>query len=329
MVESPAAPARRACALLLALLPTLSGCLVIEKKTLVMMVPPESKEARLYYVFEGLSVLDDRNATLNQAAEQLDNLQRDDLSFFVNGYQTLPADDPIVREFRFELLRFFRDPARGRQLCADRHAVITDREQFARELNERVTDVIRTKYTGDVVQIQEEIRRDKEQLKSKDAQNMADAFGMRALMKAVEGVLDLAAEFDADSLSKVKDAAEAGAGFQWLRFGPETVRVVFPVTQDCAKRIVRSPEADKWIKDMQSLVTPLRLEAGGEGLVIVLGGPGQPIRFTFADPRPYKKDREDALMRCAGNPKPLLIDQKAQSAETLVERFVADSKKKR
>jgi hypothetical protein len=329
MAKFTGAPARRARALLLALLPALSGCLVIEKKTLVMVVPPETKEARLYYVFEGLSVLDDRNASLNQANDQLENLRRDDLSFFVNGYAVLPADDPLVKDFRFEPLRFFRDPSRGRQLCADRRAAIPDREQFARDLNERVTNVIRNKYTGDVKQIQQEIERDREYFKGKDAQNTADAFGMRPLVKAVEGVLDLAADFDADSLKKVKDAAEARDGFPWLRFGPETLRVVLPVTQGCAKRIARGPEAEKWVKDMQSLVTPLRLEAGADGLVIVLGEPGKPIRFTFTDLRPYQKEREGALTRCAGDPKPLLIDQKAQSAETLVERFIAENKKKR
>jgi hypothetical protein len=329
MVKSTVAPARRACALLLALLPALSGCLVIEKKTLVMVVPPESKEARLYYVFEGLSVLDDKNATLNQASEQLDNLQRDDLSFFVNGYQALSADDSLVKSFRFEPLRFFRDPSRGRQLCADRRATITDREQFARELNARITDVIRNSAAGDVAQIRDEIERDREQLKSKDSQQTADAFGMRPFMKAMEGVLNLAAEFDADSMKRVKDAAEANDAFQWLRFEPETLRVVFPVTSDCARRIARGAEAEKWLKEMRSFVTPIRLEAGDEGLGIVLGGPGKPIRFTYTDPRPNQKDREDALMRCAGNPKPLLIDEKAQTAEMLVERFIAENKQKR
>jgi hypothetical protein len=328
MTLSLAAPARRARALLLALLPALSGCLVIEKKTLVMVVPPESKEVRLYYVFEGLSVLDDRNASLNQANDQLENLRRDDLSFFVNGYDALPRDDPLLKHFRFEPLRFFRDPTRARQLCADRRAAIADRAQFAKDLNAWLTDMIRNKYNGDVAQIQDEIERDREQLKGKDAQRTADAFGMRPLMKAVQGVLDLAAEFDADSLRKVKRASEAGEGFPWLRFGPETLRVVFPVTPDSARRIARGPVAEKWVKEMQTLVTPIGLEVSDEGLVIVLGGPGKPIRFTCADPRPYQKDREEALLRCAGIPQPVLIDQKPQSAEMLVERFIAESKQK-
>src|SRR5262245_3656175 len=109
-------PARGLLALLpFALLPVLSGCLVIEKKNLVMLIPGESKEIRMYYVFEGLSLLDDGD--LGTAKRQLDQLAKDDLGFFILGTGDQP-DNPFLKPFRFERLRFFTEPRRGRQLCA-------------------------------------------------------------------------------------------------------------------------------------------------------------------------------------------------------------------
>src|SRR5260370_40385647 len=66
-------------ALLLPLFTSVSGCLVIEKKTLVLIVPPDSQEVRMYYAFEGLSVLQHKNSTLAGAKAAPDDLGKDKL----------------------------------------------------------------------------------------------------------------------------------------------------------------------------------------------------------------------------------------------------------
>src|SRR4051812_27344335 len=74
---------RLAWALTLVALPWLSGCLVIENKTKVIVVPPDSKEVRMYYVFEGLSCLNDSGTdkrSLERAKIGLKALQKEDFS---------------------------------------------------------------------------------------------------------------------------------------------------------------------------------------------------------------------------------------------------------
>src|SRR5688500_30173 len=108
-------------AALVLVLPLFAGCLVIERKTLVLVLPPDSRELHLYYLFEGISVLEHSESNLATAEKQLKNLGNDDLSFFVNGSLEVAGprrDDPILKLFRFEPIRFYRDPTRKRQLCA-------------------------------------------------------------------------------------------------------------------------------------------------------------------------------------------------------------------
>src|SRR5690242_587676 len=108
--------------LLLGLLPLLSGCLVIEKKTLVLVIPPDSQEVRMYYLFEGLSVLDGNSSSLMTAKNQLDSLKRPGFGFF--ALAEADHKDPVLENFRFDDLRFFIDSSRERRLCADRRAVL-------------------------------------------------------------------------------------------------------------------------------------------------------------------------------------------------------------
>jgi hypothetical protein len=113
---------------------------VIEQKTMVMIVPPESNEIQMCYVFEGMSVEEDSNST--QAQLHLKSLKNDDFSFFVEG---TGKDSPLLQHCRFEKLRFFVDPERKRSLCADRRMTILNRTEFAKLLNKSISESLSTK----------------------------------------------------------------------------------------------------------------------------------------------------------------------------------------
>jgi hypothetical protein len=315
-------------AALLGLLPCASGCLVIEKRTLVCVLPAESTEIRMYYLFEGLSVLNHKDSSLQQAADQMEDLKKDSPSFFFTGTNSgKPADeDLILKQLRFEPLRFYRDPSRKRPLCAERKAVVSDRKQFAAALNNELAKSVRDFTRKDVKEMQAKIREANQEMNKPEALRDAEALGFAALLTVGKGLGELAEEFDADSLRKIQDADK---DFSWVRFGPGTMRVVIPVTAACARKIVANPAREKWLKVMRAFATPLRLKAGDEGLEIVLGKKGEPIRFTVWDKRPYRKENELALSQRAGTPGPIVINGRPATGEMLIERFVADTMKKR
>ena len=104
-IPAPSRPASArwlAPVLLLGLVPGLSGCaaprggLVIENKTLVLVIPPGSREVEMYYVFEGLSVSGDGEP--GRAERQLAGLKEPGFSFFLPAEQ--PSNSPLLKHFR-------------------------------------------------------------------------------------------------------------------------------------------------------------------------------------------------------------------------------------
>src|SRR5258707_7919514 len=146
-------------AFLLPLITCVSGCLVVEKKTLVLIVPPDSQEVRTCYAFEGLSVLQHKDSTVAGAKADLDDLGKDNLHFFVTGLADPSPDDPLLKHLRFDRLRFYNDENRKRSLCADRKVTITDRDQFAAALNAYFSEA--SLAGGDLTpaQLQDEIKK--------------------------------------------------------------------------------------------------------------------------------------------------------------------------
>ena len=314
---------RLACVLLVALLPGLSGCLVIEKKTLILVVPPDSKEVEMYYVFEGLSVLDSRDSTLEKASRDLEALKQKDLSFFVTGTS---GSRPLLESFRFEDLRLFENPKRPRPLCAHRRVRVVDRDKFAKALNCELSQGL-AQLPSDVDEIRKLLEEARKEGEKEETRKGAEDFGFGALLTVLQGLVNIACDFDDDSIKNVRTAADKE--FQWVRFDAETIRVVIPATTDCAKRIANDKKAVKWLKDMRTLVTPINLEACDEGLAIVVGKKGEPIRFTYTDSRGYKAKLDKDLIRSVGSPKPVLIDDKPADADKLIERFLSDVRPKK
>lgn len=280
--------------LLLAALLALPGCLVIEKKTLILVVPPDSKEARLHYRFEGISSLDHPEGSLDGAKADLTALQQDDLRFFVPG--NLRADHPLRKHLRFGKLSFTTDPARTRPLCASREVTITDRGAFAAALNELLSEQLRQYPADDRVQ---HITKAKADRGVANLLAEADKFGVGALARAAFAVTALAEKFDKPSFEAIAAAVGKNA-YPWLTFEPDGLRLTFPITADCARKIVADPAAPDWLKEIRAVVEPAELAASDKGLSMVLGAKGKPIRFTHADPRPHRPGHEAALARHAG-----------------------------
>jgi hypothetical protein len=314
-------------ACVLPLIASTSGCLVIEKKTLVLIVPPDSKEVRMYYAFEGLSVLDHKDSKLESAKDHLDELGKDNLHFFIMGLGGSPADNPFLKHVQFERLRFYTDPNRKRSLCADRKVTIVDRDRFAAALNAGISEWLSGSDLTPA-QVQDEIKKARKELKTQDTRDTADAFGAGALLKVAQGLVEIAIELDKDSIAQIQAAARK-RDFAWIKFEPETIRLDLPMTGDCAKKIAGDTKTAKWLKEMCTFVEPLDLVANDKGLSIVLGEKGKAIRFTYTDSRDYRPRHEPDLMAHVGKPKPILIDDKPANADKLIERFIADNIKKK
>ena len=290
-------------ALLLSLFPFLSGCqetdLVIEKVTLVIEVPKDSKEIRLLYLFEGISVLD--LGRLEQAQRQMDSR----LSFYF--YSLDPDEFPSLDRFDFKAPRFFLDPARKkRKLCAYCSVSASDREKFAKQLNEDITQLLKAPFELD-------------KTRPNWIKTRASIFG--ALLK-LGATLGRVLPIDDQSRDKVRRAIDQQA-FQWIRLEPDTISVCFPITVEYAKRIVGDPRSKRWLEETQLLPKRFQLKAGDDGLTLILGNKGQPIRLEISDARPHNPELEENLIRYADNPLPLSIDGKVAGTEKLIDVFQA------
>jgi hypothetical protein len=327
------APARRGttrwpAALLLGLLPCLSGCLVIDKKTLILFFPPDSDEVRMYYTFEGLSVCREESGRvdLEAAKRQMMALRNPDFSFFIT--QEGQSDNPLLEHFRFNDLHFFVDPGRKRKLCADRQVTIFRRKAFARGLNEGVSRFIRENWTGGTDAVRAKLRELREEGEKPESIKSANDFGVGPLLRTGAGLAGMAAAFDNASLERVREAANADE-YEWFRFGPDAVRLTFPVTRECAGRIARDPKTAAWLKDMRTFVEPIDVRAVREGLVILVGEKGRPVRLSYRDPRPCEARLDDDLISHVGNLEPVLKDVKPGGAARRVEAFLAGQAKGR
>jgi hypothetical protein len=327
---------KRSIAPLLILLATMtsSGCLLIEKKTLVIIVPPESNEIHFYCMFEGISMWEDGRAAelsngnrsqLSQAKADLNGLKKDGANFFMTGVYT--KDPP--EHCRVEKLRFFLNPERERRLCADRRITLFDRAEFIKNLNEGMPESFETVFAGlDAQEIQEKIKKWSDELKKESSRKDADESGPRPLLLLALGLMEIVENFDLASIKRLQAAAKDD--FRWIRIDSETIRLVLPATPECAKRIVTHPKAKDRLKELRKLVEPIDLEICDEGLAIVLGKKGQAIRLTYVDTRSHRVSAEAALACHAGSPTAIKLDDgKPANPAGLIEQFIAEKTKQR
>jgi hypothetical protein len=310
---------------------TSSGCVVIEKTTMLMIVPPESNEIQLYYVVEGISQLEHPDSTLEKAQQDLDSLKNEDFGYFVFFVSGTGRDSPLLQHCRSDKLRFFVDPERKRSLCADRRMTILNRAEFAKILNKSISKWLSERWffqSGEEKAIQEDIKKHSDFLKNESTRKLSNDLGQGPSQKTAEGLLEIAEGFDLASIKQLKAAIEDG--FRWIRFEPDTVQFVLPATPECAKRIAADPKSKAWLKEMRTFVEPIDLQTCADGLAIVLGKKGQVIRLTYTDTRPHRADAEPDLAKYAGSPKAIVLpDGKRATAERLIERFIAEKTKKR
>ena len=301
----------------LLLFPLLSGCqetnVLIEKKTLVISVPEDSKEIRLLCVFEGIP----------------DKFGWNEVAFLMEAkgsifYGLDARKFRSLGHFHLDGVRFYRDFTRyERRFCAYRTVSIADREEFAKQLNEDINQQL--KFIGTYLRdstldhIRQRINSGQKYLAI--FTEWADKCGTRALLKTGQALLQLLAEFDEESFRKFGRAVEA-QNFRWIRFEPDTMSVCFPITPECAKRIM-DPKKNAALEEMRSLVKPLQVKAADDGLTLILGEKGKAIRFESTDPRPEPGGFEGQRMKLelADNPAPLSINGKRVGTEKLIETF--------
>ena len=314
---------------------TSSGCLVIEKRTAVMIIPPESDEIHLYFVFEGISMWEDGRAAelgsfgrsqLSQAKADLNGLKKDGFSFLMPGSYSV---EPL-QHCRVDKLHFFLDPKRERRLCADRRITIVNRADFAKRLNESCDEFFNLAFLNrDDKEIQEEIKKlnDEFKLALEQPDTVGDN-GMASLFKCAAGLMDIGEKLDRASIKRLKAAAKGG--FRWVRFEPDTVRLVLPATPEFAKQIVANPKTPNRLKQLRAFITPIDLQTCHDGLAIVIGKKGEAIRMTLVDTRPHRACEEQALASYVGSPTAIMLnDGRPANADTLIQQFIAEKTKRR
>jgi hypothetical protein len=313
--------------LVLAVLPLITGCLVIETKTLVMVVPPDSRKVHMLYIYEGLSCLDNNsNSTVQKAVQSMESLKKDDLSFFIfNDGPAPPPDDPFLKHLRFEPLHFYVDPSRKRSLCAYRQVTIIDRNAFADLINEAISRGVREQFTQtpeEALDKIKELNRDREKILKQ-----GDDLGMGALAKTVLTLTQIAEKFEPRSFESIKTAV-AKETYPWLMFDKETIRLNVPITRGGAQRILDDSAVPAWTKELAALVEPVELEPGHRGLALVLGAKGKAVKLVYSDPRPHRGAHEADMIAGAQNPGPLMIKGKKANASLIIERFLEETRKK-
>ncbi len=283
---------------------------MIAKKSLLIFVPPESDEISLYYVTEGISL---RNKN-KWAKHDLDALRMANFTF-------LPSEAEAALKFcEFEELRFFVDPASNRQLCAERRMKIPNRSEFAEFCNQTINKSVEKAIKDlDEYDIKNGIKIGRAEY-AKTRPGIEGMVGPIPMLEFIDGVLAILEEYDVDSIRQIRDAVQAD--FRWLRFETNSVQFVIPATVECATRIVANPRSVAWLNRMRINISPIELLQGSDGLVISLGLNGQLIRVSFADDTGHDPAGEKRVVELAEFPEPIMVHGKAESADSLVEKFI-------
>lgn len=297
----------------------LSGCdrLVIEELTLLVSVPPNSNEVNLYYVYEGISFRSVRDRK-DWSKSDLDQLRQAKFNFFA------PSDGQSALEelCDFEDLRFFIDPTRKRQLCADRRMTIRNRSEFAKILNQAISEAIKDATKDRDEQAIKDLIESHQLERDRAKQEVNYILGPVPLFDLMCGVEEIFEKYDVGSIRRVIDAAEADFG--WLRFEPNSIELVLPATVETARQIATESSSIEWLKAMRSKDFPIELLSRDDGLVISLGGTEDVISFVRTDKRPYSAAGEGKVIQLAGGPTAIIVNGKAESAEGLVKQFISE-----
>ena len=317
--------------LLVIVLSLVSGCLVTERKSLVMIIPAKSNEIHVCYAFEGISV--ENHGSLKNAAFELKDMQGENFSFFLPAEtlkRTLPKtknfadqnpEDSPLNYCRFEKLRFFVNSERKRPLCADRRMTITDRTKFENSLNR----MLKAEFGVSNARLSEEkalkkLRESNARMFDEETREVMESMGMGALYKIAIVISEMYVDLDMASFRRINEAANVD--FRWVRIEEGSISLAIPVTGEFAKSIVANPKSPKWLEELGNLVRPVEYNATEEGLMITAGKPGTPVRLTYEDSRGYSPELEKELLNHAGSLEKLRIKGRSATAENLIEEFL-------
>lgn len=319
----------------------LAGCVVTETRTIVIAVPKATTSVEVYAVFEGISVragdevqrATDREA-LATAKTYLGQFAREHPLFLFGD--TLPpevfthelkgdwAGKDALGPTRYGPLRYYRDGARARPLCADRRMTFRDRAVVEKKLNPLLSELM-ADFTRTPDTLRDHLRSLEDVLGDRERRRLVDVLGLGPFVEPLRALLKVAAQFDDAAVKAIHAAATRGGdAFRWLRFEPDGIRVVLPASPVLARTIAEADDTRRAVTELRGFVSPAAVAPVADGLAVVFGTATTPMTLRYTTPLGHRPQLENAILGAAGDPGPRLLDGRAATAAELVRRFVAD-----
>lgn len=234
-----------------ALMLALTGCLQMDRQTMVLVFPPGTQEVRGVMIYEGLHVQGDKANDVTRAKEELAGVSRDSKMFFLfNPFimsseigkgdigEARAARELLNKHVKISQGAFFQE--KEDQLAYYQPFTIRDRDKFVTGLNVRLSAAL-------AEWVNEELKKEER-----------------------EG------PFDKETVAKVRKAA--GSGYAWVKLEPGRLSFTMPATPATVRALKReqlnsAPEALEWLAD-----NPWSFAQNKDGFTVSLGvGDGEPI----------------------------------------------------
>ncbi len=334
MARFPSLIAIGYCARFALLLPAVvlvfSGCgVVIEKQTVVIDLDDSTDEIRILCLYEGISANADLNSAAPSRSISSGFISPEQVFFaYVEGRGSIEAEmfrasvkrlgeyylslpdtfraswDRLMQlldaEVSIEDFTYFTEPSRVRTLCAEQRVTIGHRDEIIPALNEVCQEYAKYLLTNGLGHLLRDLDSPVLGIFSIYEKQPDSFVGSLRSITALGWIFTAILEhLDESSIERLKEAVNAN--HLWWRYTPGEIEFVFPVTEECARRIVDGEKMKLSLKGMQSVVSQIRVEARAEGLTMILGAQGKALTFILEDRRPHAPQHDAALLYAAGN----------------------------
>ncbi len=288
-----------------------SGCVIIEKKTLVVDLADTTQEIRVLYLYEGISVSEEhRNQEINRVPKP--QVLPFPFHFVTEGkvQKTGSVSGDRLAELFFahtkiEDLTYYTDPSRMRPLCAEQRVTIGHRDEIIEALNGLFQEFLKQSAKEPteklMVELNEQRTDEGKRLLEAQEENLRkqlQQFGLGSFSVFPRFVLAFQPHGDEAWINHAKEAI--ASDHVWFRRTPGGIEFVIPATADCARRVVDDENTKRSLEEMRRVVSPVRVEARADGIVIILGTEDKALTCTLEDKRPHAPGHEADLIEAAG-----------------------------
>jgi hypothetical protein len=235
----------------------LGGCVNFDRETVVLVMPPDSKELRAVMVYEGIHATGSGAPALKEAQDQLARFVESRQEFclidnWITHVVLTPEqdDDPKLTALKTMLrgeltVQNHACYLEGDKLCGYQTVVARDRDRLVAELN-RIGSLAMAEA------VREELKKPK-----RDSSEVSE-----------------------ESLRRLEKAARDG--FAWLKLGPGRLSFTFPVTAADAKNMKEKSLGNMRFHEAVLKDNPVTITADESGYHVSLGeGGGKPVRYTI------------------------------------------------